>query len=81
MNDILTTLLNETRENGKLLARIDERVTTLGEDVKSVQSEADIHHARLVALEAPHIARRYLVAVVVTIGSVAGVATAVSAFF
>jgi hypothetical protein len=81
MSDILTTLLNETRENGKLLARIDERVVGLTEDVKSVQVKADIHHERLEQLEAPGLARRYLVAVVVTVGSVVGVATAVSAFF
>lgn len=81
MSDILTTLLNETRENGKLLARIDERVVGLTDDVKSVQEKADIHHERLEQLEAPGLARRYLVAVLLTTGGIIGVATTVAAFF
>lgn len=81
MSDILMTLLNETRENGKLLARIDERVESLTADVKDVQEKADAHHNRLDQLEAPGLARRYLVAVVITVGGVVGAASAVAAFF
>lgn len=81
MSEILTTLLNETRENGKLLARIDERVASLSADVKDVQEKADAHHARLDELESPAKARRYLVAVILAVGGVVGVATTVAAIF
>lgn len=81
MSDILTTLLNETRENGKLLARIDERVVGLGLDVKDVQEKADKHHSRLDDLEKPIVARKYLVAVIVTVGGLLSVAQVVRAFF
>ena len=81
MSDILTTLLNESRENGKLLARIDERVANLIVDVKDVQEKADAHHARLDDLESPGKARKYLVAAVLTAGSVVGVAQVVMAIF
>lgn len=81
MNDILTTLLNETRDNSVLLARIDERVAVLTEKVVAVKDTNNTHDARLDRLEGPAKARKLLIGVVLAVGGIAGVAEAITRLF
>jgi len=79
--EILKQILQETRDNGSLLARVDERVQDLQKRADRADSKDANHEDRIEALEAPSKSRKYLIGVFVGIGAVVGVAQAVSAFF
>ena len=80
-SEILKSILKETRETGLMVARIDERVKVLYERADAHDANDADHAGRIAKLEEPAKYRKWLFAVVVAVGTIAGAAKAVGVLF